>query len=1695
MYSDPDLNNKLKYSHTIDSEQAVWTEWNMNQAHNILKVGNYRYRPGSTDPLYGSVKSVYDPLDVTNDYTGATDSDIVVNAGFDDSNNPAFYTTPRKKMNLVYSLDDCFRQDRPRSGINKILYLGQGQHIDGLTSGISQSVDVSRRPRYYMSSRYDDFKYWTSYRTEVVDNRTSEYGVSLNQGTGSSYYIYDAAPFVVYNDPVPANRITIKMQTNVGEVDNGPFRVGNNDNVPDPLYGLANRTVPRRWAVQALNADNQWVEIKSFTENETRSDGSPIIASDGIVELEYGLTIPSGFEDFFTFAGVVYSTSMLPDLAPYGYAYLYKTSDTDIGSLYVSDGSNWLVSAPEYKWRLAGNEITRNTSVLKTLVDPDYFVSGAEKVYREIQFVYGLRIIVDTMNKSGCTFDLIELSPRLVVDISNMVLSYSVSKTLADLGNHSMPTGNLLASTGSVSLFDADLAFNENNTFDHLTSTGSLVSSYAGTKLKFLFYDIVKNVNGYDYYIPVKTLYTEKVPQVSGDTPATLQVELRDLFYLLESKKAPELLLTNVSVSYATTVLLDSIGFSNYTFKRVLNEEELIIPFFFVGPDLNVAEVLQQLAISSQSAMFFNEFNDLVVMSKNYILPDATARPTDLVLYGQETADGPEIALPNIINLSSQEKKVYNGGDINYTTRYIQKSIGSIAQAPYIDEYKSYVYKPVLLWEVAGQEATKTINESAQQASGYSLSAMPLKFTLSGNAPSYNGVTILDNIMDFGESVYWLGNYSGYFYANGEVIRFDAVEYSVAGTGNVWITSNQEYQEYFSKLRFNGKMYPTGRVRIYTNVQDGEVKEHGRGQFGTDIVEHRAGIPDSSPWVNDSNVKGSIQNAKEYLFNTNTKLSYPNNSGYDPAGLSKVVGGETFTSDAYAVKSTRNGIIKNFMANTNLTENETNYFKTAFAGSVQTSALVFNGPTTPPEIDPADFVTYAYNTLDKPFKHFGTRARIIGRVESGTNRDQTPVGAFDIYSADLTSTDPTKQVSISGGSAGIAFGLNKDTNIGYYYEIAALSQNSVSTYKNNSNAASYTVATSPVVQSVSDVVTVTLTSQHDFEVGEKVLISGIVDDNRKPRPTAMNGEYAVTAISADRKQFTYSITAPTSPASITAVSRTGSGSSWTITYTASNNFRAGMLVTITGLAPAGYNLTNAVVETASDTSFTVFSTTDPGVVTDGVGTATYVPLSTIASTGGTVTKILDESTLISDVFLYKIVSGSITADIIKKARAGTLVTLTTLREHQLVVGESITVTGVDAALNGTFIITAITSKTIQYNTAASGTIAEADLSTLGLATSTNRLAIPEILWRGFTEILVDDGKFTSQSRLTAAEQSTVYDMSVEYLDIGTTRQFYLYLNGKQIAVVNDTTPLPQYNNVALFVRGSTRAMFENVYALSDNFAENTARALQLPISKIFGDELVTESDALNKYALSGIVQNTYLSGISSETTPLYNIYYEEFGTIMREAAYFNIKYDRAFPALYAQLAPTLNRARGYTVSGFFAGSYGAEFLIFNAVDKNLNLDDTSGNYLRILGIAFTQNTSHTLKVDDFFKKNSNFTTALYSGESNSEDYKRLYTDVLNSRNKYGRNDFVIEAPYVQTDGAAEDMMDWIIKKVIYPRKTIGMNTFATPHLQLGDIVEINYKDSNGMDILAPSTTRFVVYNIEKSKEGGSATDTIYLAEV
>ena len=1413
----------------------------MNMPDNIFKLGNYRYRPTTSSSKFFTLPIDFDQLDSGGYYTGATDSNVVVNSGFnDDIANPIPQTfkSTKEKIKMIYSLEDCVKPFRPRSGINKASYFNSRFLAN---SGAS----LAERPRYYMASRYDQFKYWTSYRTE--DN--SEYGIAKNI-TNGNYYIDDTAPFVVYKEQVPANRLVVKMQTNVGTVNLGPFSNGAASS-GDPFYGDVNKTTPSRWKVQYLKGNN-WVDAYSFNENSLRDDGSSIIGPDGYLELHYGIIIPDQYKSIFVYADKISSTTLLPQKSYNGYAYLVQENASDVGTFHIwnSTTSEYETFVPQYGWDLGSETINSQVGFIKDLTNQDYFTDAINQstVYREFDYVRGMRIVVETMNKFDSTFDLIEMSPRLVVDISDKVTDFQITKILSDVGVTSMPVGQLLASTGTLNIFDDDQAFNENN-------TSSIISKYIRKNIKFSFHEVILDVDGFDYFVPIKTLYSEGMPQSNG-TGATLSLTLRDLFFFLESMPAPRLLTTQTSLSYAVSLLLDYIGFSNYSFKRTAGESETIIPFFFIAPDQNVAEVLNELARATQSAMFFDENNNFIVMSKDYLMPTESQRATDFVISGSNNQTDTGVIensssgnLPNLISIASQDKKIYNDGKINYTERYIQRSLGKLKQASLIDNERTWIYKPSLLWEVAGTETTKSINEVASTQGSYVLGAMPLNSDLSSTVPQVVAGVLVNNIIDFGENVYWLTRNQGYFYSNGEIIKYDAAQYNITGTGNVWISNNEEYQRYFSSLPFNGKIYPTGLVRIYATpyyetigdvvrLKNGPVVDHGRGQFNTPVSYHSAGA--GSYWSNNDYVRGCDMDHK-YLF-TNQLLK-------DIVMPTTVVGAAGI-NNVLAKKTTRNGIIKNFMSTAYLTETAVNNLQSTQSGTVQSSALVVNGPSFKTTENPISFVSYVYKELNNAYKHFGTRVRIVGKIENNPTKFQTPVGSTPYYQITGSTTD--QNVNIGGAGGGIAVLLNPETNNGYYFEITALTENNIESYFKFDNAGNPNVS-------------------------------------------------------------------------------------------------------------------------------------------------------------------------IDNIVFYKI----------KK----------------------------DAS---------------------------------------SSQAIPVKLWGGLGKILIDDGSFTGQYRLAGEENPTVYDLSVEYEDIGKIRRFYLYINNKLIQVVDDADPLPIYNNMALFTRGSSRCMFENIYALSQNYSQNTSFNVGETISKAFGDKDIDANESFRKYAMSGVVQSTYLGGISSQQPPKYNMYFEEFGSIMRECAYFDIKYDRAYPALYAQISPTFNRIKSYMVSGFQADSYGAEFLVFNSTDKAINLDETTGSFLRIQGITFTQDTTHELTVDEFFKKRSNMsdpeltdTNQIISPFIEKEKYDRI----RQSRMTYGKNEFSIESQYIQTQDSAESLMNWIINKVMEPKKIVGANIFSIPTLQLGDIVTLDYKDSDGLDLVTADSTRFVVYNIAYSRGQDGPSMTIYLSEV
>jgi hypothetical protein len=64
-----------------------------------------------------------------------------------------------------------------------------------------------------------------------------------------------------------------------------------------------------------------------------------------------------------------------------------------------------------------------------------------------------------------------------------------------------------------------------------------------------------------------------------------------------------------------------------------------------------------------------------------------------------------------------------------------------------------------------------------------------------------------------------------------------------------------------------------------------------------------------------------------------------------------------------------------------------------------------------------------------------------------------------------------------------------------------------------------------------------------------------------------------------------------------------------------------------------------------------------------------------------------------------------------------------------------------------------------------------------------------------------------------------------------------------------------------------------------------------------------------------------------------------------------------------------------------------------------------------------------------------------------------------------------------------------------PRKSLGVEIFAIPTLQLGDIVEVDYKESDGTSVATTDGSRFVVYNIEYDRGSDELSHKVYLAEV
>jgi hypothetical protein len=206
---------------------------------------------------------------------------------------------------------------------------------------------------------------------------------------------------------------------------------------------------------------------------------------------------------------------------------------------------------------------------------------------------------------------IIEISPRLELDLSNIVQDFSVNKTLDDADSVAgFPLGYINSNQGSISLSNIPVYKNgfPFTIFDNI-SQAATVSDLLRESVKFTV-GLVSPTNDFTDYVPFMTMYSDSWSIKDLDS---ITVDLYDAGKILMGLQAPELLSTSENMFNIITTLLDASGFTDYDYdglKNILTINKQM-PVFFSDKTQNVFDVLKSFFIAHQIGASFDEYGIL----------------------------------------------------------------------------------------------------------------------------------------------------------------------------------------------------------------------------------------------------------------------------------------------------------------------------------------------------------------------------------------------------------------------------------------------------------------------------------------------------------------------------------------------------------------------------------------------------------------------------------------------------------------------------------------------------------------------------------------------------------------------------------------------------------------------------------------------------------------------------------------------------------------------------------------------------------------------------------------------------------------------------------------------------------------------------------------------------------------------------
>jgi hypothetical protein len=233
-------------------------------------------------------------------------------------------------------------------------------------------------------------------------------------------------------------------------------------------------------------------------------------------------------------------------------------------------------------------------------------------------------------------FQIIEVSPRLELDVSSLVKSISIRKSL-DSQNTYMPISSINSNDANIVLSSIPFTSSSGDPIPIFSNesniTNNILKNMLRKNVKFYINYLLSEYKGdsfstTDYHVPGGIFYSESWNEEDANA---VNIQSYDISRYLQTTPVPDYVVKNKTVFEIITNILDLAGFTDYDYDSLYNicndpSVPLDVAYYYCNSqDSTIINSLSELFLAYQIGAYIDEYGVMKFLSLNKILTNTTS--------------------------------------------------------------------------------------------------------------------------------------------------------------------------------------------------------------------------------------------------------------------------------------------------------------------------------------------------------------------------------------------------------------------------------------------------------------------------------------------------------------------------------------------------------------------------------------------------------------------------------------------------------------------------------------------------------------------------------------------------------------------------------------------------------------------------------------------------------------------------------------------------------------------------------------------------------------------------------------------------------------------------------------------------------------------------------------------------------------